>query len=218
MKNVEIIKQSILFKGIEHHNLDSILACLSARVNLYKQGEFVFHAGGSVSFVGIVISGKAVEIKEDEEGNRIIISEIMPGGLFAEAYACAGAVQSDISVQAATESKIMILDYKKVITVCSTACVFHTKLIENMLEILANKVLMMNHKLEIVSKRTIREKLMSFFERQKSMANSNKFAIPFNREQLADFLFVDRSALSRELSRMQDEGLIKYKKNMFEIY
>ncbi|TYQ17788.1 UNVERIFIED_CONTAM: CRP-like cAMP-binding protein [Acetivibrio alkalicellulosi] len=217
MKSIEIIKKNYLFKGIHVDNLKEILTCLNAKSSFYKQREFVLLTGQKISFIGIVVSGKVVVEKEDKDGNRIIISEIPPGEMFGEAFACAGIEKSSVSVQAVEDSEVLLINYKKIITTCSSACIFHTKLIENMLELLARKLLMQNQRMEFVSKRTIREKLLSFFENQKKLSNSDKFTIPYNREQLADFLFVDRSALSRELGKMRHEGLIKFDKNKFEL-
>lgn len=174
-------------------------------------------AGESIRNVGIVISGKIAVIKEDGFGNRSIIAEMTPGEMFGEAFACAGIGNITVSVLAAADSEILMIDYKKIIATCSSACVYHTKLIENMLEILAKRVLMMNQRIDVISKRTTREKLMAYFEIQKAAAKSDRFTIPYNREELADFLFVDRSAMSRELCRMREEGLIDFRKNRFEI-
>ncbi|MEL7569975.1 MAG: helix-turn-helix domain-containing protein, partial [Eubacteriaceae bacterium] len=121
------------------------------------------------------------------------------------------------SVLALSDSEVLLFDYKRIITTCSSACVFHAKLIENMLKILADDVLNLNDKLHVLSNRTTRDKLLAYFELQREIFNSDIFSIPLNREQLADFLFVDRSAMSRELSNMRDEGLIKFDKNNIEL-
>ena len=217
MKNIEIIKSNPLFKEIIENDLETMLSCLSAKQCFYNQNSFIFLTGESIHHIGIMMSGKIIITKEDGFGNRSIIAEVIPGEMFGEAFACSGIENSTVSVQAAADSVVLLIDYKRIVTTCSSACIFHTKLIENMLAILAKKVLMLNQKIGIVSKRTTREKLMAYFEIQKDRANSNKFTIPYNREELADFLFVDRSAMSRELCRMRDEGLIDFRKNRFEI-
>ena len=217
MLDYQIIKKNELFKGIENNNLKSILSCLSAKVSVYKKGEYIYMAGENVYYIGILLKGQVVVLKEDENGNMNILSEISPGEMFGEALACAEIEISSVSVQAVETSEILLIDYKKIIKTCSSACTFHTLLIENMLKILARKTIMLNQKIEIVSKRTIREKLMTFLAIQKNITNSNVFTIPYNREQLSNYLYVDRSAMSRELGKMRDEGLIKFKKNRFEI-
>lgn len=217
MNHLERIKQSSLFQGFSDSDLEHILKCLGAKNLRYRQREFIFHEGDSIERIGIVLSGKAVVIKDDEEGNRVIISEISPGSMFAEGFACARESKIDVSVMAAEESEILFIDYTKIAVTCPHTCDFHVKLIKNMLEILAKRIVMLNQKIEVISKRTIREKLLAYFEMQKRRAKSSKFTIPYNREQLAHFLFADRSAVSRELSKMREEGLIKFKKNRFEL-
>ncbi len=217
MKYFEIIKNNPLFKGIADDNLTEMLRCLLATNSFYQKDSFVVLCGEKITKIGIVLSGKLAVLKDDVNGNRNIIAEISQGEMFGEAFASALEVRSSVSVQATQESEVLLLNFRRIITTCPSACAFHTKLIENMLAILANKILMLNQKLEFVSKRTTREKLLSFFEMQKRNVNSNKFSIPYNREQLADFLFIDRSAMSRELCRMRDEGLIRFNKNNFEI-
>lgn len=217
MIDYQIITQNDLFNGIEGDNLKSILSCLSAKTSVFKKDEFIYMTGENVCFIGILLKGQLVVLKEDENGNMNILSEVSPSDMFGEALACAEIEISSVTVQAVEDSEILLIDYKKIIKTCPSACTFHTLLIENMLKILAKKTIMLKQKMEIISKRTIREKLMAFFAIQKNISNSNVFLIPYNREQLSNYLYVDRSAMSRELSKMRDEGLIKFKKNRFEL-
>jgi CRP-like cAMP-binding protein len=156
-------------------------------------------------------------VRDSEDGQRNLVAVLVPGECFGESFACSKHPEALVSVVAMEDCEILFLDCKKIVTTCSSACTFHTRLIENMLSMLAEKILGLNQKLEIVSKRKIREKLFTFFESQKKNAGTNVFSIPYNREQLADFLFVDRSALSNELCKMRDEGLIRFHKNRFEL-
>jgi CRP-like cAMP-binding protein len=128
---------------------------------------------------------------------------------------CAGIDRSPVTVQAAEDVEILFIDYKKIITTCPSACPFHARLIENMLKLVAKKNLMLNQKLEILSKRTTREKLLCFFDTQRG--SSQRFTIPFNREELARYLCVDRSAMSNELCKMRDDGIIRFRKNVFDV-
>lgn len=217
MKYFEIIKSNPLFKGIAFNELEAMLKCLSATHSIFEKGSLVILAGEKIPLIGILLSGKLAIMQDDENGYRNILAEVTPGEMYGEAFACAGEEKSSVSVQVVEKSEVLLLDYKRIITTCSSACAFHTKLIENMLAILARKILMLNQKMEFVSKRTTREKLLSFFENQKRVANSSKFTISYNREQLADFLFIDRSAMSRELCKMRDDGLIRFNKSKFEI-
>jgi CRP-like cAMP-binding protein len=217
MKYFEVIKSNPLFKGIADNDIEVMLNCLSAANSIFEKGCFVVKACESITSIGILLSGKLAVLKDDVNGYRNIIAEITPGEMYGEAFACAGIEKSSVSVQASVDSEILLFNYRRIITTCSSACDFHSKLIENMLAILAEKILMLNQKMEFVSKRTTREKLLAFFEAQKRITNSNKFTISYNREQLADFLFLDRSSMSRELCKMRDDGLIKFDKNEFKI-
>jgi CRP-like cAMP-binding protein len=217
LKYFEVIKDNPLFKGIKSNDLESMLKCLSVKYYSYQKNSFIILVGQKIPFVGIVLSGKLAIINEDRNGNENIINKLGIGEMFGEAFACAGLEKSTVSVQVIENSEVMLLDYKKIITSCTSACEFHTKLIDNMLAILAKKVLILNQKVEIISKRTTREKILAFLETQRDKASSNKFAIPYSREQLAKFLFVDRSSMSRELCKMRDDGLIKFNKNRFEL-
>lgn len=216
MENIfYIIKYNQLFSGIEYCDFEKILDCLEAKTHRYEKGGIVLMSGDTVSFIGLVLSGGVKIIKEDMDGNIAILTELTVHELFGEVFACAGIDRSPVTVQASEESEILFINYKKIIYSCPSACGFHSRLIENMLRIIANKNLLLNQKIEILSKRTTREKLLLFFDIQRGV--SKKFVIPYNREELAHYLCVDRSAMSNELCKMRDEGLIKFQKNEFEI-
>ena len=213
-KIFESIKNNPLFQGIAFSDFESMLSCLSARTAAYKKDDVILLSGDTVSSVGFIISGGVKIIKEDMRGNITILTELSVAEVFGEVFACAGVDHSPVTVQASEDAEILFVDYRKVITSCSAACPFHAKLIENMLKLLAYKNLTLNQKIDILSKRTTREKLLCFFDYQRGAAK--KFAIPFNREELAHYLCVDRSAMSNELCKMRDEGFIRFDRNMFE--
>lgn len=177
----------------------------------------IIQQGTHIHYVGIVLSGGIQIIKEDIEGNINILFHLGINDIFAEAFAYADIYECPITVQATENCEIMFIDCKRIIKTCNNACVFHWNLMENMLSMIARKNIRLNQKMEILSKRTTREKLLAFFNTQVQMNHSKKFSIPYNREGLAFYLCVDRSALSRELSNMRDEGLLKFNKNEFEI-
>jgi len=214
-KIFETIKNNPLFFGIAFSDFEQIFNCLSLKIACYKKHEIILLTGNSVNFVGLVLSGSVKIINEDINGNITINAELSVPEIFGEVFACADISQSPVTVQASENAEILFINYKRIITSCSVACHFHTKLIENMLKLIAKKTLMLNQKIEILSKRSTREKLMCFFNFTRETAK--KFTIPFNREELANYLCVDRSAMSNELCKMRDEGLIKFQKNQFEI-
>lgn len=206
-----------LFMGIKDTQIDTLLKCLSATQRLYKKDSFIFRADSKVSSVGIVLTGGVYVIQEDYWGNRTILAQFKPGGLFGEAFSCSKSDKLPVSVISSEKSEIMLIDYRKIITTCTSSCSFHTQLIKNMLHILAEKNIMLTRKMEFLSKRTTREKLLSFLSHQAMQTKSSIVEVPFNRQELADYLCVDRSALSRELSIMHHEGLLRYNKNRFEL-
>ena len=204
-----------LFKGIERGELKALLQCLGVKQSIYHKDEFIFREAEPAVYVGIVLSGGTNVIQEDFWGNRTILTHVEPGGLFGEAFSCAGTKHLPVSVIAAEKSEIMLIDYRKISSVCTAACDFHSRMIANMMGILANKNILLTRKMEHISKRTTRDKLLSFLSAQAIQAGNNEATIPFNRQELADFLCVERSALSRELSGMKRDGLLDYDKNRF---
>ena len=216
MRNIfETVKNNPLFQEIAFSDFEKILNCLSARTSTYKKDEIILLSGDTVNFVGLILSGSVQVIKEDLDGHINILTELGVSDIFGEVFACAGVSQSPVTVIAVEDSEILLIDYKRIITSCASACPFHARLIENMLRLIAKKNLLLSRKNEILSKRTTREKLIAFFDTQRGAAK--KFTIPYNREELAHYLCVDRSAMSNELCKMRDEGLIKFQKNMFEM-
>jgi CRP-like cAMP-binding protein len=175
----------------------------------------VLRSGDTVNFVGLVLSGGVNIKKEDTDGRVTILTDIGVSEAFGEVFACAGISQSPVTIQAAEDSEILFFDYRKIITSCTSACPFHAKLIENMLRLVAQKNMMLTQKMEILSKRTTRDKLLCFFDMQRGAAK--RFTVPFDRERLAQYLCVDRSAMSNELCKMRAEGLIKFQRNTFEL-
>ena len=214
-KVFEIVKTNLLFQGIVFNDFIKMLSCLSATTVRYEKGDIILLTGDAVKFVGLILSGSVQIIKEDADGRTAILTELAVSDIFGEVFACAGISHSPVTIQASEDTEILFIDYKKIITSCSSACPYHTQLIENMLKLIAVKNLALNQKIEILSKRTTREKLLCYFDLQRGAAT--KFSIPFNREELAQYLCVDRSAMSNELCKMRDEGLLRFNKNTFEL-
>jgi len=210
----ELFKSIGLFRGIETAALQSMLSCLGATTRNLRKGKFALLAGDRPEFAGIVLSGQLHIIREDYDGKRSIVAAIMPGGIFAEALCCAGVPESPVTVLAAEDSIIMKLSFARILKTCSRSCSFHKKLIENMLGIIANKNLMLQSRMEILELKSVREKVMRYLE-SFIPKHGNDIRIPFNREEMADFLSVERSALSHELAKMRKDGLIEYRKNHF---
>lgn len=216
MKNLySFLTQITLFNGIQADDLSAMLHCLSAREAFYKKQDIILLEGQPVSSVGIILSGKVQIVKEDFAGNRNIMVDLEPGNLFAEAYSCVQTDSLPVTVGSVTESEILWVDYKRIISTCTSACKFHARLIENMLMILASKNILLSQKIEHISKRTTRGKLLAFLSDQAAKQENRAFDIPFNRQELADYLCVDRSAMSNELCKLQKEGILEFHLNHF---
>jgi len=214
---IDLLSKNPLFKGIDKGDIGFLLDCLSAKTKTYYKDEPIFEAGSRPEYVGIVLSGSAFVLQEDYWGNRNILSNIGVGGIFGEAFSCAEAAALPVSVIAKEDSVILLINVKKILTICSTACAFHTSLIMNLVRILANKNRYLTRKIEHITKKTTREKVLSFLSECAVQGGKNTFEIEFNRQELADYLSVERSALSAVLSKMKEEGIIDYYKNTFRL-
>ncbi|WP_418504985.1 Crp/Fnr family transcriptional regulator [Cloacibacillus evryensis] len=194
-----------------------MLGCLSVKARKYARHEFVMRFGDSTEAIGMVLSGSVHIVKEDFWGNRNIVTEIGPGQIFAESYACTPGAALGVSVVAAEAAAVMFMNVRRVLTTCSSACEFHSRLLRNLLSVLAEKNLRFNDKLTHMAQRTTRQKLLSYLSAESMRLGSPEFDITFNRQQLADYLSVDRSAMSGELSKMRDEGLLDFYKSHFRL-
>lgn len=207
-----------LFAGIAKRNMDDAITCLNGTVSHFSKGKVLILSGSMISQIGVILSGNAQVVQEDFSGNQNIVAKLSPCDLFAETFVCAGVSVSPVSVIATSDCTALFLNYHKIITMCEKTCTFHQTLIENMTKILAMKNLNLNQKIEILSKKTIREKLLAYLHWEARRAGQNKFTISFSRQEVADFLCVDRSALSRELSNMKKEQILTFRQHEFEIY
>lgn len=207
---------SPLFQGLEEREIQSVLQCLSAKARDYQKGETIFHPGRSVKEVGMVQAGRVHLVKEDRWGNAALLSTISMGELFGESYACVGK-PLPLRAVAAEECRVLFLTIGKVLTTCSSACRFHARLIQNLLSILAGKNLFLAQKADILAQRTVREKLLNYLFYQSQTHGSAVFTIPLNRQQLADYLSVDRSSMTVEMGKLCKEGILKVERNRFEL-
>ena len=207
MEHIAILRKVKLFDGI-NEDLPSLLHCLGSEEKSYDRGEIILMAGQAVSALGVVLKGEIQVIQDDFNGNRSILTELGPTHIFAEAFASADILESPVTVLAKTNSHIMFLAVDRIITTCPSSCTFHTQLIQNLLKILARKNILLSNKNRLLSQRSIREKVLAYLSMLAEKNNSNTFEISFNRSELADFLCVDRSALSRVLSQLQAEKIL----------
>ena len=216
-KFLHVLTGSPLFVNIASSELEMLLGCLAPVGRSVAKGEVVMAEGEPASHIGIVLSGSVQVVREDYYGNRSMMGKISAGGLFAEAFACAGVSGMPVSVIAAEASEILLIEASRVTHSCAHGCSFHHQLIYNLMKILATKNLICNQKIEVTSKRTTREKLMAYLLLEAKRAGDRAFDIPYDRQELADYLEVDRSGLSAEISKLRREGVLIAAKNHFEL-
>ena len=214
--NVEILRKVKLFDAIDD-KLEDMLQCLGSEEKKYDRGEIILMTGQPVTSVGVVLSGEVQIIQEDYYGNRSILTELKPGQIFGEAFASAGIRESPVTILAKSNCRIMFLAIERIISTCPNSCIFHSQLMENLLKILARKNILLSSKNQLLSQRTIRDKVLSYLGLQSEKKGSLEFEIPFSRNELADFLCVDRSALSRVLSQLKKDGTIEYQNQHFRL-
>lgn len=212
---LSVIRSSQLFAGVEEPELRAMLVCLDAKKISYAKGDFILHSGDTTESVGLVLDGRVLVIQEDIWGNRNILAKSGPGQSYAAAFACAPGATLTVSVEAETAVSVLVMNVQRILTMCNSACTHHAKIIRNLLAELADKNLRFNEKMTHMAQRSTRAKLLSYFSSQVQQQGTYEFDIPFSRQQLADYLAVERSGLSAELSKMRAEGLLEFNKNHF---
>ncbi|MBQ2881266.1 MAG: Crp/Fnr family transcriptional regulator [Clostridia bacterium] len=214
---LDVLRDCALFETISDENLVPMLGCLRAKTSKFKKGETVISEGDPADMFGILLSGELQIMRIDYYGNRSIMTNVEPAQLFGESFACAEIEYSPADVVATEDSELLLVDAHRITQTCCNACDFHNRMIFNLLKIVATKNIMFNQKLEITSKRTTREKLMTYLLMQAKKNNSNSFDIPFDRQELADYLEVDRSGLSAEIGKLVKEGKLQCFRSHFTV-
>ena len=210
-----IIRSSQLFSGVSEEELTAMLSCLETRKESFPKDALLLRIGDTADAIGLVLSGSILIIQEDIWGNRNIISKAGVGQTFAAAYACAPGSRLNVSVVAETPVTVLFLNVKRILTVCPSACSYHSRIIRNLLGELAGKNLQFSEKLTHVGQRSTRSKIMSYLSAEAQRLGTYELDIPFSRQQLADYLGVERSGLSQELGKMKKDGLLDYRKSHF---
>ena len=206
-----------LFQGIEQNNLPVMLGCLGYRMERYIKGDFISMEGEHLENIGLVVKGSVDMIKEDFWGNKTILMRMRQGSVFGETFICGSASLATVSFCAASDTEVLFLPFKRVMHTCTNACAFHHRLVENMVQLIADKNLELMRKVEVVTKKTLREKILAYLSQQAQLEGGSYFEIPLGRIELAEYVCADRSALTRELNAMKEEGLLDYDRNMFRL-
>ena len=217
-KYLEILKKCPLFDDIEEENLLRMLTCLGAKISVFDKKFTIFSEGTPARYIGIVLSGEVQISTTDYFGNRSIITNAGPGEIFCEAFACAELNSMPVSAVATEACEIMLIRADHILHTCENHCGFHNQLIYNLMKALAKKTVNYHKRIEATSKRTTREKLLAYLTAEAKERGTNTFDNPFDRQELADYLEVERSGLSAEISKLREEGIIENKKNHFIIF
>lgn len=206
-----------LFAGLNEEETIKAMDELRAQARQYQKGDIVLHAGDKVTFIGIILYGGIEISRQDIEGNRFILNQLQAPTMFGEALVCGGIDSSPVTLTVTKVSKILWIDFQHVINNNKARLAYQQKLLENMLRLLAMKVQFLSSRLDLLCKRTIRAKLAAYLLSKTEQNRLSQIKIPFNREELADYLCTNRSALSRELCKMKEAGVLDFRKNNFVI-
>mgnify|MGYP003290701428 CR=1 FL=1 len=217
MQNILTEIATPLFAGIDPQDRRTMLDCIGYHTATFSKGDIIAFENEHIKHVGILITGAVDMVKEDIWGNRTMLARIGKNDLFGETFACGSDSLSLVTFLVSEDARILFIPFDRVMHNCSMACAFHHKMIENMVRIIADKNRDLMRKVEVVSKRSIREKLLTYLSIQAQTQEKRYFEIPLGRVELAEYLCVDRSALTRELVKMKEDGLIDYDKNCFKM-
>ncbi|MEI6578959.1 MAG: Crp/Fnr family transcriptional regulator [Eubacteriales bacterium] len=214
---INVLNKTELFKNLNDDEISSILKCLNSKTKTYQRDEFIFLAGESKPAVGIVVYGKAQVIKENIQGDRLILRKLGAGDMFGETYAGMDIDKVPVSVSALEETQVVFFELKNILNTCKSVCSFHQTLILNLMKNIAKKSAMLNEQMSYLSHKTIRGRLEAYLFEQADKNRSASFSIPYNRRELAEYLCMDRSAMQRELGKMKTEGALSFNKNTFRV-
>lgn len=213
----EFLTKTQLFAGISVKDIPILLERLKARVEKFTRDDYVRIEGDPADFIGIVLEGKIQILNEDYFGNRSITATFEKGALFGEAFSCAGVKKLTVDILSCADTDIMFIDSRYFLIGCGGGCEFQHTLLENLLKIMAKKNMLLNKKLQYSSHKTTSEKIMAYLHDQAKINHSPEFIIPYNRQELADFLGVERSAMSAEIGKLVKQGAIETKRSYFRL-
>ncbi len=215
--SLPVLKKSRLFAGIQENEILPMMNCTGAYLKKFRRGETIILTEDAVPCAGLILSGAVQMVQEDVWGVRTILMSLGEGEFFGESFACGTQLHATVSYEAQSEGKAVFFPFHRMLTMCGSACAFHQRLVENMVILLADKNARLMTKLEILSKRSLSQKILALLSAEAQKAGSLYFTLPMNRDEMAEYLCVNRSALSRELAGMRDKGLIDFDRNTFRL-
>lgn len=214
---LNIIKDSPLFKDIEEEEILNMMKCLAPKIHSYSKNESIVNSGETIDRFGIVLEGEATVLKENAEGNRVIMTVVKKGDLFGEMLVFSSRKKWPVSVRVQSSCKVLFLTNSDLIARCGNMCPWHNSMLQNFIRIISDKALMLNKKVDYLSIKSIRGKIASYLLEQYQNNPSVNIALSLKRNELADFLNVSRPSLSREICNMRDEGIIDFHLSTFRI-
>lgn len=210
-----ILQKHPFFSGIQKNDIEKLLNCLSVYNKSYRKDEYIIKAGNNIDFIGILLSGRIFMEKEDYSGNNYFYTEIQQDNLFGEVFICPDTQSSTVNYRAITDCTILFIKYDTVLHMCRKNCRCHQILIENLVNLIAYKSRGFMDKIEIISKKSLRERILTYLSLLSQKQHSNTVKSPLNHKELADFLCVNRSSMLRELHHMEEANLIKVNRNTY---
>ena len=204
-----------LFENVRNNEVLELLKCIGIKTKTFKKDAIIVKQTGKIDFLGVILSGNATISKTDSMGNITIVEELKMNDIFGHNIVCCGIDRSPVDIIAKNECEVLFLPFEKVVTPCNKLCPYHLQLIKNVMKMISKRNSLLNDKIDIIGQKTTRDKILALLDTYRT--EEKVFSIPYSREEMAKFLHVDRSAMSRELCRMRDEGILRFHKNHFEI-
>ena len=210
---INILSEAQLFSQMTEKEILIAVDCIGAKIKRYKNGEQILRVGDTIRSLGMIAEGNAVISRDDFWGNSSVIAKLAPPQFFGVSYALSSSGESEVNVIAEKDTKVIYFDVNKILNPSSSEYAVHNKIVKNLVTILSNKNIQLSNKIDHISQRKLRDKILSYLSGISQKKKSHSFNIPFSRQQLADYLCADRSALSNELCKLRDDGVIDFKKN-----
>ncbi len=214
---IENYMKNPLFENITADHLQAMLNCLHSYTKTYKKGEVIIMEEDSIRYIGIVLAGTVHMMKEDIWGRQTMLTYISENEVFGETFAVQKNPDSSVLFIAASDTSILFVAAWNIIHCCPSQCAFHEQLTRNMFNLIGQRSIRLMERIEISSKPSLREKVLAYLSMQAQKQDSRYITLPLGRAQLASYIGANRSALTRELTSMREDGLIDYDRNTFRI-
>jgi CRP-like cAMP-binding protein len=213
----DVIKKVKLFDDVDDDGIKRLLACLSPAVRALGEGEIVLSSGEVTGSIGVVLSGSVHGVSLNHDGSQTLIALKTAGEIYGEILACTEGTPSPVSIYSVGRSVVMLIDYERLLKLCPDACGHHSLLIRNMLRVISRQYFALHENIGYLTKKSVRAKLCAYLSAKSGPERQSQFILPMNRREMAEYLGIDRSAMSRELGRMKKDGIIDFYKNSFKI-